>query len=70
MLIVCVPVRLAVILPWIAFLSGTTSSVLTLLAARSAAEDNLASQDSASESTDAELANEKKGNVNVAQTSI
>ncbi|TFK93425.1 hypothetical protein K466DRAFT_478758 [Polyporus arcularius HHB13444] len=62
--------RLAVILPWIAFLFGLTSSVLTLLAAARSRHASAATQDTASDATGADLSKEKKGNVNVGQEAV
>ncbi|RPD65411.1 hypothetical protein L226DRAFT_520196 [Lentinus tigrinus ALCF2SS1-7] len=62
--------RLAVILPWIAFLFGAISSVLSLLAASQSRRESAVYRDTASDATGADLANEKKGNVNVRQAPV
>ncbi|KAI0717453.1 hypothetical protein C8T65DRAFT_707266 [Cerioporus squamosus] len=62
--------RLAVILPWIAFLFGLTSSVLSLLAAARSRRTYATTRDTASDATGAEFSKEKKGNVNVGQETV
>ncbi|KAI0717454.1 hypothetical protein C8T65DRAFT_117707 [Cerioporus squamosus] len=59
--------RLAVILPWIAFLFGLTSSVLSLLAAARSRRTYATTLDTAS---DAEFSKDKKSNVNVGQEDV
>ena len=63
-------VRLAVILPWIAFLFGLVSSVLSLLATVRSRRESAISRDNASDATGADLANEKKSDVNVRQAQV